>query len=108
MRFQLLILLLLQRTMLSKQEHRRNEGLVRVLLLSVDCQGSEKVVRGKELRRQEETRIINKGLLLRLLYFQRGRRNCANPLTLKKEQALRVSRVLFIMALQSRFFLLIQ
>ena len=63
---------------------------MRVHSLVVDHQGFERSVRGKGLRRQEETQF------------------CANPLTLKTEQAIRAAWVLIIVAHQSQFFLLFQ
>ncbi|RVW72665.1 hypothetical protein CK203_056566 [Vitis vinifera] len=44
-----------------------------------------------------------KGLFLRLLFFQRGRRNCANSLKVKTEQVVRVLRVFLIVAHQCGF-----
>ena len=58
--------------------------------LVVDREGFERGVRGKGLHRQEETQF------------------CADPLTLKTEQAIRTAWVLIIVAHQSQFFLLFQ
>ncbi|WJZ81184.1 hypothetical protein VitviT2T_001038 [Vitis vinifera] len=60
------------------------KGSARVLSLLVDHQGSEEVVLGKRLRRQEVMRIRNKGLLLRLLFIQKGMKLCKFSNTVDK------------------------
>ena len=74
--------------------------------VQVARRGVEKGVPGKVRRHRVETRI--KGLFLRLLSFQKGRRNCATPLKVKTKQVLRDLRVFLIVVHQSRFSLLIQ